>query len=194
MEETFEKVKTLIYNFQPLEEEEWQAFAEHLVFKQYSKGDFLVREGERANTIYYIESGITRSYFIHNSKEFTIDFHFGGEFVSPFYAIITGQPSITSVEVLQDVNVVELPYSKIAEGYKNSVRINNVGRKIAEMHYINRLQKEMDLISLTAEERYAKLMEKHPALVSVISVKHLSSYLGIHPESLSRIRKLYIKN
>jgi DNA-binding MurR/RpiR family transcriptional regulator len=52
----------------------------------------------------------------------------------------------------------------------------------------------MDLLSYSAEERYAQLMEKHPEMVQLISVKHLSSYLGIQPESLSRIRKLHLRN
>jgi len=52
---------------------------------------------------------------------------------------------------------------------------------------------EMDLLSLTAEERYARIMRKNPDLINAISVKHLSSYLGIQPESLSRIRKLHVK-
>jgi len=65
---------------------------------------------------------------------------------------------------------------------------------MAEYQYIKRLKKEMDLLSFTAEERYAHLMQRNPALISNISVKHLSSYLGIQPESLSRIRKLHVRN
>jgi CRP-like cAMP-binding protein len=52
----------------------------------------------------------------------------------------------------------------------------------------------MELLSLTAEQRYAKLVERNPALVQGISIKHLSSYLGIQPESLSRIRKQFSRN
>jgi hypothetical protein len=52
----------------------------------------------------------------------------------------------------------------------------------------------MDLLSLTAEERYAGLMQRNPALIQNISVKHLASYLGIQPESLSRIRNLHSRN
>lgn len=194
MEKALHKVKKLIYSFQPLEEEEWSTFAGSFTFKEYNKGDFLVKAGEQSNAVFYIEQGIIRNYFLREAKEFTIDFHFEGEFVSAFHSIITGAPSKIAIEAIQDVKAVVLPYNEIAEHYKNSINVNTVGRKIAEMHYVNRLEKEMDLLALTAEERYAKLMEKRPKLVSTISVKHLSSYLGIHPESLSRIRKLYAKN
>lgn len=194
MEKAFEQVKKLIYSFQPLEEEEWNAFADSLIFKEYHKGDFLIKTGEQSNAVFYIEQGVTRNYFVREAKEFTIDFHFEGEFVSAFHSIITGKPSKIAIEAIQDVKAILLSYNEIAERYKNAINVNTVGRKIAEMHYVNRLEKEMDLLALTAEERYAKLMEKRPKLVSTISVKHLSSYLGIHPESLSRIRKLYAKN
>ncbi|WP_315823824.1 hypothetical protein [Paraflavitalea speifideaquila] len=64
---------------------------------------------------------------------------------------------------------------------------------MAEAQYVKRLRKEMDFLSYTAEERYVRLMEKNPQLIQQISVKHLSSYLGIQPESLSRIRKLHAR-
>jgi hypothetical protein len=65
---------------------------------------------------------------------------------------------------------------------------------MAEFQYVKRLRKEMDLLAFTAEERYALLLSKNPELIQNISVKHLSSYLGIQPESLSRIRKLQVRN
>ena len=194
MERALQQVKKLIYSFQPLEEEEWSTFADSLTFREYKKGDFLVKAGEHSNTIFYIAQGVTRNYFTREAKEFTIDFHFEGEFVSAFHSIITGTPSKIAIEAIQDVKAVVLPYDEIAKRYKNAINVNIIGRKIAEMHYVNRLEKEIELLSLTAEERYTKLMEKRPKLVSTISVKHLSSYLGIQPESLSRIRKLYAKN
>jgi len=78
--------------------------------------------------------------------------------------------------------------------YARSHHGERIGRLMAEYQYIKRLRREMDLLSRTAEERYAGLLQRAPKLVSNISVKHLSSYLGIQPESLSRIRKQLMGN
>lgn len=175
-------------------EAEWEAFSSLLIIKDYHKGDFLTRAGQKEQYIYYLHKGATRNYFIKDGKEFTVDFHFPGEFVTGFFSLIMKQPSPVSIELLEDAEVAAIPYAKLEEFYKQSVAGATIGRKIAEMQYALRLKKEMDLLSLTAEERYAQLMQKNPALVNNISVKHFSGYLGIQPESLSRIRKQFGRN
>ena len=184
-----EKIRQTIFSIQPLSEDEWQKHLDTFTIRQYKKGEFLLKEGETEHNLYYLNKGMTRNYFMSKGKEFTIDFHFEGDFVTGFYSFITLSPSKVNIELLQDSEVLMLPLREIQEFYRDSVNINRLGRRMAELHYVKRLEKEMELLSLTAEERYATLLNRKPHLVSTISVKHLSSYLGIQPESLSRIRK-----
>jgi CRP-like cAMP-binding protein len=144
--------------------------------------------------IFYLLSGATRNYFQKDEKDFTVSFHFENEFVSAYYSFLTREPSRFSIEIIQDAEVILIPYKHLHDFYKRSVNGERIGRLIAEAQYIKRLQREMELLSLTAEERYAKLMECNPALIQTVSIKHLSSFLGIQPESLSRIRKQYLRN
>ena len=90
--------------------------------------------------------------------------------------------------------MVAISHADLYHFYSQNPDGERVGRLMAEYQYIRRLQKEMDMLSYTAEERYSRLLERNPHLVQSISVKHLSSYLGIQPESLSRIRKLHSKS
>ncbi|MFP9098446.1 Crp/Fnr family transcriptional regulator [Flavobacterium sp. RHBU_24] len=187
-----EKIKNAIIRFYPLDEQAWEILEPNLVVKHCKKGDLLVKEGDIEDRIFFLGSGVSRNYFLRNDKEFTIDFHFEGDFVTGFYSLITGAPSILTVELLTDAVIVVFPYGLITSLYDLSAKAANFGRLIAERQYVVRLLKEMDLMSLTAEERYAKLVDSRPGLVEKISVKHISSYLGIHPESLSRIRKKFL--
>lgn len=187
--EVFEKIRQSIARFYPIDDESWRILEPTLVVKHCKKGDVLVKEGDVEDRIFFLGSGVSRNYFIRNDKEFTIDFHFEGDFVTGFYSLITSSPSVITVELLTDATIVIFPYSLITSLYDVSVKAANFGRLIAERQYTVRLLKEMDLMSLTAEERYANLLSYKPKLVKQISVKHISSYLGIHPESLSRIRK-----
>lgn len=190
----YQNIKLAINNFEPMPETEWEAFSSLLTIKEYNQGDFLTRAGQQEQFVYYLYEGATRNYFIKDGKEFTVDFHFAGEFVTGFFSLIMKQPSPVSIELLEDSVIVAIPYARLEEFYKVSVAGATIGRKIAEMQYALRLKKEMDLLSLTAEERYAQLMKKNPVLVSSISVKHLSGFLGIQPESLSRIRRQFGRN
>jgi CRP/FNR family transcriptional regulator, anaerobic regulatory protein len=190
----FNAIYAAINRILPLTENEWNDFAGRLTLKSFNKGDYLIREGQVENYIFFLNRGATRNYFIKDGKEFTVDFHFEGDFVTAYYSFITREPSAIFIELLEDAEAVAIAFSSLQEFYSQYHHGERIGRLIAEYQYVKRLRKEMDLLSLTAEERYIKLMEKNPALISGISVKHLSSYLGIQPESLSRIRKLHARN
>ena len=188
------KIKQAFFQIHPQPENDWTDFSDKLVLKRFRKGEFLIRDGQVENYIYFLNKGATRHYFIKDGKEFTVDFQFEGDFVTAYYSFITREPSPIFIELLEDAETVAISYHSLNEFYSTHPNGEKVGRLIAESQYVKRLRKEMDLLSLTAEERYARLMKKNPGLVNTISVKHLSSYLGIQPESLSRIRKLYLRN
>lgn len=188
------QLRQAIYNINPLHDAEWEAFAATLIIKDFKKGDFLIRQGQVENFIYFLNTGATRHYFVKDDKEFTVDFQFQGDFVTAYYSLITREPSAIAIELLEDAEVVAIPLKFLQEFYARHHNGERIGRLIAEYQYIKRLRREMDLLSRTAEERYNELMQRNPALIRQISVRHLSSYLGIHPESLSRIRKQQARN
>lgn len=188
------KIQQAVFSILPISEHEWEDFSIHLLIKHYRKGEFLTREGQVENYIYFLNTGATRNYFTRDGKEFTVDFHFEGEFVTAYYSLITRELSSVSIELLEDAEVVAMPYKFMNEFYAKYHNGERIGRLIAEYQYIRRLRKEMDLLSRTAEERYHELLRRNPVLIQQISVKHLSSYLGIQPESLSRIRKQQTRN
>ena len=183
-------IKRAIFSFHALTESEWESFSSRLLIKDLQKGDYLIREGQVENYIYFLNQGSTRNYFLKDGKDFTVDFQFKGEFVTAYFSLITREPSTIYIELLEDAQTVAIPFSVLQEGYTISHNIEKVGRLIAEYQYAKRLKKEMALLSETAEQRYAELLRKNPVLISQVSVKHLSSYLGVQPESLSRIRKM----
>jgi CRP-like cAMP-binding protein len=189
-----DNLKKTLLTLTAIPDAELDDFCEKLKYKQLLKGEFLCREGQVEDYIFYLVSGATRNYFQKDGKEFTVGFHFENEFVSAYYSFLTREPSQFSIEIIQDAEVVLIPRKYLHEFYEKSGNGERIGRLIAEAQYIKRLQREMELLSLTAEERYAKLMHSNPALIQTISIKHLSSFLGIQPESLSRIRKQYSRN
>ncbi len=187
-------IRQAVYQLCPLKENEWQDYSERLISKRFSKGDLLTREGQVENYIYFLRKGGTRSYFLRNGKDFTVDFHFEGDFVTAYYSLITRAASPVYIAALEDTAAYAISIRFLNELYGKHHNVERIGRLIAEQQYIKRLRKEMDLLSQTAEERYAALLQRNPALIQNLSVRHLSSYLGIQPESLSRIRKLHTRN
>ncbi len=194
MGNSYVSIRQAINKLQPLTETEWNDFSERLTVKTFAKGDFLIRAGQTENHVYFINSGATRNYFTREDKEYTVDFQFAGEFVTAYYSLITREPGTVNIELLESTEAVVVAYTDLKEFYNRYHNGERIGRLIAEYQYVRRLRREMDLLALSAEERYAQLMQRNPALIQTLSVKHVSSYLGIQPESLSRIRKLYTRN
>jgi CRP-like cAMP-binding protein len=192
--EHLEKIRQAFSAISPTTEGEWQSFAGRIELKHFSKGEFLCRAGRVENYIYFLNRGATRNYFLKGGKELTVDFHFEGSFVSAYYSFLTRQPSPIWIEALSEIEACAIHHQSLHGYYDQYKAGERMGRLIAERQYTRRLEREIELLSMTAEERYARLMDQYPKLVSSLSVKHLSSYLGIHPESLSRIRKQYVRN
>jgi CRP-like cAMP-binding protein len=174
--------------------EEWQNFQESLSVKNFRQGQVLIGEGQVENHLHFLSEGATRSFFFKDGKEFTVDFQFAGDFVSAYYSFVTREPSPITIEALTDAEAVHIGYDALQAFYRRFPLGERTGRLMTKHQYAKRLKREMDLLSLTAHERYKELLEKNPALVRDLSVKHLSSYLGIQPESLSRIRKALAGN
>jgi CRP-like cAMP-binding protein len=187
-------IRQALHQLSPLKENEWADFSERLISKHFHKGDFLIREGQVENYIYFLTKGGTRNYFIKDGKDFTVDFQFEGDFVTAYYSLITRTGSPVFIEALEETTAYAISIKFLNELYVKHHHVERIGRLIAEQQYVKRLRKEMDLLSQTAEERYAALLQRNPTLIQELSVRHLSSYLGIQPESLSRIRKLHTRN
>lgn len=192
--EATQQLRRALAQFSEIPDPAWAGFSEKLLFSSYKKGEFLCREGQTEHFIFFLLKGATRNYFSKDGKEYTVDFHFEGDMLTAYYSFLTRRPSPIALEVMEDVDAILIPREHLLSFYEQHKTGEKIGRLIAEMQYIRRLDREMELLADSAEERYARLIQRNPRLVQSISVKHLSSYLGIQPESLSRIRKQFGKS
>jgi|SRR5690606_23053239 len=156
---------------------------------QLKKGDVITATGVVENYIYYLQSGAVKVSYFHEIKEHILDFWFEGDYFTSYISFIQRSPSITQITALCDTIVERTSYEQLQNIYKNTPFGNEVGRKMAERMYIHKTLREIELISLNAEQRYLKLLHESKQLLQEVSVKDIASYLGIQPESLSRIRK-----
>ena len=183
-----DQIKAIFGQLVDLNQEEWQAFEEHLEEAAFAKNDFLCRAGETAHYLFFIHAGAVRVYHQTQEQEFTLNFHFQNEFVTAFSSFVTQTPSRVNLQALDQVLVSRIHHQHLYNTYQKYHKAERIGRLFAETLYVQKTNREIDLLSLSAEQQYLNLLQKNPKLISQISVKHLASYLGIQPESLSRIR------
>ncbi|WP_138995198.1 Crp/Fnr family transcriptional regulator [Larkinella sp. C7] len=170
-------------------EDEIALYTKTAHFRRLDKGTWLVRQGMRSGRIFFVNQGILRVFVSNEESETTLGFVLPQEFVSALPAIWNQSPATFSV---QAVTKAEVLYWEAAE--LTVLRQNNASADAIERIALQRLmqqkeQRELSLLIQTPEERYLALMSEKPAVIQQVPLKYIASYLGIKPESLSRLRK-----
>jgi CRP-like cAMP-binding protein len=174
-----------------IDESSMQQLLEQCEDVHFKKGAYFVREGELCHKIGFLISGIARVYHIANDKEYTSYFNFPGRnrMVASFESFLSRKPSKETIHFLEDAHLVVISREKLYQLYQLSPVFSELGRKLAEDNYILAMERIFSLQHDTAQERYLKLLESYPDLMNFVPHHYVASYLGITPESLSRIRK-----
>ncbi|MCD4679044.1 MAG: Crp/Fnr family transcriptional regulator [Bacteroidales bacterium] len=184
-----EQIRGFINSIVPISDKDWALFDSRLAYKEYEKNDLLLRTGEVENFMYFLVDGVTRIFQYKNDIEYTLRFNFPITPFNSYTSFITQTPSLINVEALTDVKVLRMSHHDMQSLYEESEMGDRVGRRMIELLYVQREIKELQMHSKTAEDFYCELASNNKDLIQKIPQKHLASYLGIAPESLSRIRK-----
>lgn len=173
----------------PQTDDEWRRFSSIVEPVTYDKNDFLIQAGQVEKYIYYVTEGMVRLFLNDNGKDISLDFIFGHNFASAYSSFLTGQPTQFTAQALTDVRALRFSRTNLLALYDQSHTAERIGRLIAEQAFLRKTSREVQFLTSSAKQRYEQLLEQNPVLVQTISVRHLASYLGIEPESLSRIRR-----
>ena len=148
----------------------------------------LLRPGQVAQRLYFVEQGLVRGYILGAGQEFTSWFMHEGDFVISIVSFFTQQPSTEYIELLEPSVLSSISHKQLTELYATFPEFNYVGRVLTERYYVQSERRAYQLRTLPASERYAQLVQDFPSLTQRVSLKHLASHLGIAPETLSRLR------
>lgn len=157
--------------------------------RDVAKGEQLTREGTKGGDLFFIESGILRSYFIEGSTEVTGQFFDRGSFVGDVKALCTDQPGIQNLEVVEPGRVMMISRDALNAAYDSDHALERFGRILITEAMLGSQRRSANLLKHSAEELYVALLENRPLLARRLPQYLIASYLGITPESLSRIRK-----
>jgi CRP/FNR family transcriptional regulator, anaerobic regulatory protein len=171
-------------------EQELYTFSTFLIEKKINKNDYIFSTEQVQKEIGFITNGLVRSFFIDkNGNEKTMRFHFENAFVTHYVAFITQQPSKYNYVCLEPTTVVMLSFDNMHLAYNTLPSIQKYGRMMAEEILKMQQYRIESFLFLTAEERYLDFIKQNPLLFNRISLTHLSSYLGIERQTITRIRQ-----
>ena len=173
-----------------LTDEEFNICTKFFIPKTIRKHQFLLNEGNVCKYFGFVNSGCLREYTIDKKgNEHIIQFAIADWWVSDLDSFLSGSPANHNIDALQDSEVLLLEKSSRDELLDACPKMERFFRILLEANYVATHQRVADSLSKSAEERYLKFIKTYPKLFEQIPQNQIASYLGITPQSLSRLRK-----
>jgi CRP-like cAMP-binding protein len=174
----------------PFSNEELNLVKTYVTPKKLRRKQYLLQEGDVCKFIAFVEKGALRSYSIDDKgAERIIQFALEEWTISDLYSFLTGEPATYNIDAIEDSELVLISKSaheellKLFPKYETWIRIQITGAYIAMQRRLT------SIISLSLEERYTSFTSLYPHIVQRVPQHMIASYMGLTPETLSRIRK-----
>ncbi len=175
-------------------DEELFFFMQKLKPLNLKKFELYLKEGQICKMMVLVHKGGLR-YFSRTEKcDHTIGFAFEGEWLGDYESFLLQTPSKCLIETLEDCELFTLSYPDIQALYQHSQRFERFGRIMAEQLFLATAKSKSELMLRNAKERYTSLLDSQPRIFERLPQHLIASYLGVLPQSLSRIRAEVARN
>lgn len=176
----------------PLQDETWRRVKGLFTEKTLAKGDYFINERQQARQVGFLTSGIIRAFYRNNEGlEYNKHFFVAHNIVGGYSSLVTSTPNKIIQQTLSECQLLVANYSEITKLYDIFPDFERVGRRLAELYFVAKEQREIEIVLLNADERYLIFRKEYPQIEQQIPQYHIASYLGITPTQLSRIRRKF---
>ena len=173
-----------------LTDEEQELIKDYLTVKKIRKRQYLLQEGDICKCVAFVEKGAMRLYRVNeDGSEHIVLFALEGSFITDLYSFLTTEPSIYSIDAIEDSELVLITRTASDELRKRSPKYQEFIFQATSEAYIQLQRRMTSVISLSLEDRYKELIEDHPNIIQRLPQHMVASYMGLTPETLSRVRK-----
>ncbi len=179
----------------PFTESELDTILENSILKKFTKNEIVLKEGEQSEYFYFVEKGLLKSYSLdEEGKEHVLQFGPENWYVSDRYSAMCHQPAKFYIQAIEETEAVLI--SQEMQEFITKVNPAYLPGMVRLLHnHVRNLQDRINLLlSATAKTRYQEFIKLYPNLLQRVPQWMIASYLGITPESLSRVRKDIAKN
>jgi CRP-like cAMP-binding protein len=186
----FELILKNISRHITLTREEADYFTAILKKRTLRKKQYLLQAGDVSHHECFVNKGCLRTYHVDDKgQEHIAQFAFEEWWTGDMYSFLTGQPSPYNIDALEDSEVLLIEKSQWEQMFKDIPKFERLFRMLLQNAFISMQRRIIENMSLSAEDRYTNFLQRYPQLEQRIPLRQIASYLGITPESLSRIRK-----
>ena len=191
----YDKLKTYCAQTISLTEEELGLIDLYFEHKLLKKKEYLLEYNRVCDFIAFIAEGCIRHFHIKNGNERTCDISFDNAWVTDFQSFSSNAPGVMNLQAMENTSVVLIKKENLAKLYKDCSKYETFGRLMAEKVAQRASDIAMSLSADKPEERFQNLLSNQPDLFQRVPQKYIANFLGVSPESLSRIKnRVYRKS
>ncbi|MDR2221437.1 MAG: Crp/Fnr family transcriptional regulator [Flavobacteriaceae bacterium] len=190
---------TLGFNIEKeMEANQWttrllEVLADKVEHRELKKGDVLLDLGEVCDYVGFLKEGSMRMYYINEEgQDISFFFYLSGDVFTNYEGVVSYTPSNMVLECLTPCQVTLIKRDDLLALYNSSMEWQKVGRLMSDAIFLNAKKRIDFLLFLNPEQRYLDLLHHHPQILNSIPQKYIATYIGVKPQSLSRIRKRLI--
>ena len=158
-----------------------------------SKHDFFLKAGEVNKNIGFLEKGLVRYFVYKDDEESTFEFTKEGEFIADYQSFNNKTISIQNIEAIEDCELLIIDYQCVQNIFNTTKNGNLIGRLIIEHRFDVMVNQLLAIYMQNHEERYKRFVSQYSDLAQRIPQYLIASYVGVKPQSLSRIRRRFAK-
>lgn len=170
--------------------EELEQLKSFFIPKKIRKRQYILNAGDSCQYITFVEKGLLRSFTADDDgQEYVVQFAIEGWWITDMASFVSGEAALYNIEALEDSEVLNLSRPAMDEMINRHPGMERYFRLLMQNNIVALQRRAVAYMSLSAEEKYLKLMEVYPGIMNRAPQQQIASYLGITPETLSRIRK-----
>lgn len=183
-------ITDFLNTFVPFTQDELNDILTYFKKESVAKNKILVRQGDICKSLYFVEQGMGRSYYLNeNGKEITQWFFGVGKFMTSADSFFQQSPSLYYLEVLEDSVLYSISKEDIDHLFSKYHKMEKFGRLVT-IEMLTKIVNKLNAIHFqTAKERYDYMLAEFPDIAHQVPLGYIASYLGMTQETLSRIRK-----
>jgi len=173
----------------PFSDTELFAAQEFFYSEIIKKEKYFSKAGRIADRIAFVNSGLLRSHYTINDKETTTFFQMQGSLATALPSFLQMKPAMENIQALEDSELIIIERKNLLKLYDGNWKWQQLGRVLIENYYIKMEERLIVLQSQSAQTRYEYFLKEYPELILSVPLYYIASFLGMSPETLSRIRK-----